>query len=97
MPKKSEIFKENLLKQLRPQASLWSLFGIVIFFFVPEIVAFFWGDKIVAFSDMMQKRTDDYVYQKLYESLKMFGENSTFNIILGFLFLFWWIYERKRV
>jgi len=95
-PKKSEIFKENILKQLRPKRSWWSLIGIAVFFFVPEIIAFFWGDRIINYSNFMQKHTDDYMMQKMYEMLKMFGENSMFNIILGFVFVVWFFYERRK-
>ena len=94
--KKKEIFKQNLINQLKPKTSWWSLIGIIIFFFLPEVIAYFWGEDIIKYSDLMQKRTDDYLYQKLYESLKMFGENSIFNIILGFLFLGWFFYERRK-
>jgi hypothetical protein len=94
--KKSEIFKENVLKQLRPKTSWWSFVGIVVFFFVPEIIAFFWGEQIIAYSDFMQKHTDDFLMQKMYEMLKMFGENSLFNIILGFIFVAWFFYERRK-
>ncbi len=94
--RKSEIFKENILKQLRPKTSWWSLVGIVIFFFVPEIIAFFWGERIVAYADFMQKHTDDYLMQKMYDTLKMFGENSLFNIILGGIFVVWFFYERRK-
>lgn len=94
--KKSEIFKENMLKQLKPKTSWWSLIGIIIFFFVPEIIAFFWGEKIIAYSDLMQKHTDDFLMQKMYEMLKMFGENSLFNIILGLVFVVWFFYEKRK-
>ena len=85
-----------MLKQLKPKTSWWSLIGIIIFFFVPEIIAFFWGEKIIAYSDLMQKHTDDFLMQKMYEMLKMFGENSLFNIILGLVFVVWFFYEKRK-
>ena len=93
---KFDIFKANLAKQLKPKTSWWSLVGIVFFFFVPEVVAFFWGDKIIAYSNLMQKHTDDYIIQKIYETLKMFGENSIFNIVVGIGLTGWFFYERRK-
>ncbi len=94
--KKFDLFKENLSKQLKPKRSWWSLVGIVFFFFVPEVVAFFWGDKIISYSDLMQKQTDDYLMQKFFETLKMFGENSIFNIIIGIGLVLWFFHERNK-
>ncbi|MFK5880969.1 MAG: hypothetical protein QM482_02040 [Sulfurospirillum sp.] len=94
--RKFDIFKANLAKQLKPKTSWWSLAGIIVFFFFPEIIAFFWGDKIIAYSNLMQKHSDDYLMQKLYEILKMFGENSLFNIIVGTGLVIWFFYERRK-
>ena len=93
---KFEKFKENLSKNLKPKPTLWSLAGIFLIFFLPEIVAYFYGEKIVIFINDIKNSTNDPFLKKVYESLKIFSENSLFNILLGFLTLIWWIYERKQ-
>lgn len=95
-PTKLEIFKANLLKQLKPKTSWGSLIGIFIFFFLPEIIAFFWGDDIVKYSNFMQRHTDDYMMQKMYGYLKIFGENSLLNIAIGLGLTGWFFYERRN-
>ena len=95
-PTKLDIFKANLLEQLKPKTSWGSLVGIFIFFFLPEIIAFFWGDKIIAYSNFMQSHTDDYMMQKMYGFLKMFGENSLLNIAIGLGLTGWFFYERRK-
>jgi len=93
---KKELFKQNLINQLKPSASWYSFWGIVLGVFLPEIIALFWGEEIIAYSNQMQKLTEDYITQKLYETLKMFGENSLFNTLLGVGLLLWWFNERKK-
>ncbi|MCF6173552.1 MAG: hypothetical protein L3J44_07225 [Campylobacteraceae bacterium] len=95
-PTKRDIFKANLLKQLKPKTSWGSFVGIFIFFFMPEIIAFFWGDRIISYSNFMQQHTDVYLMQKMYGYLKMFGENSLFNIILGLGLTGWFFYEKRK-
>ncbi len=96
MKNRWDIFKKNLSKNLKPKTSWWSLVGIIFFFFVPEVVAYFWGDSIIVYFNMMQRGTDDYMKQKLYETLKTFGENSLVNIVVGLGLVGWFFYERRR-
>ncbi|NOX15275.1 MAG: hypothetical protein GXP61_04500 [Epsilonproteobacteria bacterium] len=93
---KFDLFKANLSKQLKPKTSWWSLVGIVIFFFVPEIIAFFWGDRIIDYFNYMEKQSDGYLMQKMFEILKTFGENSTFNIVVGLGLTVWFFYEKRK-
>ena len=96
IPTKLDMFKANLSKQLKPKTSWWSLFGIIMFFFVPEIIAFFWGDRIVTYCNFMQQHTDDYMMQKLYGFSKILGENSILNIVIGLGLTGWFFYERRK-
>ncbi len=98
MKVKLQISKEKwneLKNQLRPGQSWWALIGIVLFFFVPEIIAFFWGDSIKKYFQMHENMSSSLFYKKLYHTLQSLGENSWFNIILGIVFVIWFFYEKK--
>jgi len=85
---------EHLKNQLKPGKSYLALVGIIVFFFIPEIIAFFYGEEIRAF---FQAKEDSAlgVTKLLYKELKSLGENSFFNIALGFVFVIWFFKERK--
>ena len=98
---KIRVNKEKLKElndQLKPATSIWALFGIIFFFFVPEMLAFFWGKDIKAyFEKLALNYKGDFLLHKLYlEAGDMLSENSIFNIILGIGFVYWWYYERKK-
>lgn len=83
--------------KLKPATTIWALGGIVFFFFVPEIVAFFWGDQINEYFKNLSHLYENPVMQKLcVETGEMFSENSLLNIIIGFGFVYWWYHERKK-
>jgi hypothetical protein len=87
--------KFNELKnKLRPNTSYLALAGIIVFFFVPEIIAFFWGEEIKHFFLLKQEHSSG-ILKFLYSELKSLGENSIFNIVLGFLFVIWFFKVRK--
>jgi len=85
----------ELKKQLQPGKSYWALIGIVIFFFVPEVVAYFWGDEIKEFFNLKAAHSSGAL-KYLYSKLTSLGENSYFNIALGVLFVVWFFKARKE-
>ncbi len=87
---------EELKKQLRPGHSWRALAGIIIFFFVPEIAAFFWGDEITKYFALKEQHSQDYLHKLLFKQLKSLGENSIFNLTIGFGFLIWFFKVRKE-
>ncbi len=86
---------QELKNQLKPGQSWWALVGIILFFFVPEIIAFFWGDAIKKYFQMQEQISSSLFYKKLYHELQSLGENSWFNIILGVIFVVWFFYEKR--
>ena len=86
---------EELKKQLKPGHSWWALIGIIVFFFVPEIIAFFWGDEITKYFLLKEQHSQDYFYKLLFKELKSLGENSILNLTIGFGFLIWFFKGRK--
>ena len=86
---------QELKERIKPGKSYWALFGIIVFFFLPEFIAYFWGDSIKAF--FQAKEAISVGFNKiLYKELESLGENSTFNIILGVVFTIWFFKERFK-
>jgi len=89
---------EEAKQKIKPQTSIWALIGIIFFFFVPEIIAFFWGTDLKGYFLHLASLQDNSILRKLYEeSADMISENSILNIIIGLGFVYWWYYERKKV
>ncbi len=86
---------EEVKDKLRPGKSWWALLGIIFFFFVPEIAAYFYGDVIKEYFAQLASSSDSYLKAKLYTQLESLGENSIFNIILGIAFVIWFFRARN--
>ena len=86
---------EEVKSQLKPGRSYWALAGIILFFFVPEIIALFWGESIVSFFQAKEAEATG-AYKLIYKTLQSLGENSLFNIALGVAFVVWFFKERKK-
>jgi len=88
--------RKRLLDSLRPRTSWLSLIGIVVFFFLPEIVAYFWGDRIERYFIHLAASETDEKLRKIYEMMEDFGEVSYLNVVLGLVFVGWFFYERGK-
>jgi len=83
--------------RMKPATSIWSLFGIVFFFFVPEVVAFFWGDSVKKyFENLSHLYNEPFMQKACIEAGEMLSENSILNILIGFGFVWWWYHERRK-
>jgi len=84
-------FQEQLQK-MKPKKTIWGFLGIVLFFFLPEFLNYFYHNEINAWIVEYAKTAPN---QSLGNSLiwlskKSFdGELSYLNITLGFVFLYW--------
>ena len=85
---------EELKTKLQPGRSWWALVGIVFFFFIPEIVAFFWGNEISSYFALKEQNSIDKLHKFLYHQLISLGENSIFNTLLGVVFTVWFFKAR---
>ena len=89
---------EEAKQKIKPQATIWALVGIIFFFFIPEIVAYFWGVELKNYFLQIASLQDSSIMRKLYEeSADMVSENSILNITIGLGFVYWWYHERKKV
>jgi len=88
---------EEAKDRIKPQATWWALAGIIFFFFVPEIVTYFWGAELKSYFLQIASLQESTILKKLYaETADMMSENSILNITIGFGFVYWWYHERKK-
>jgi len=86
--KKHPITQETL-KNLKPKKNLWGIFSVILFFIVPEIAAFFWGDEIIAFAQHKLQSHLPFEEEYLYKGIETLGEPSYFNLLFGVSLLVW--------
>jgi hypothetical protein len=85
-----EKFQQSL-NSIKPQKSIWGFLGIVLFFFVPEIVGVIWGDEIISWAHSSAIIEPNATIRWMYEMIEKSYKDgvSYFNLILGFGFLYW--------
>ena len=87
---KSHPATRQSLEQLKPNKTFWGIFGVAIFFIVPEIVAFIWGAEITAYAQYHLSQPLPLDEEYMYKFLEMmFGEGSWFNLLFGIGLLVW--------
>ena len=76
---------------MKPQKNLWGISGIVLFFIVPEIIAYIWGVDITEFSKNELLLPHDFLEKQYFELLVMlFEEGMSFlNLSIGLALLVW--------
>jgi len=79
------------VKSIKPKKSFWGIAGIILVFFVPELITYLWQDELIVWAHE-HSITEPLSSQRwLYAELEdMFRAGvSWFNLLLGSLFLFW--------
>lgn len=76
---------------MKPEKSVWGFFGIVLFFILPEVVAFIWGVEITAYAKEALRHTVSTIDKYYFDLLVMLFEDggSWFNLVLGAALLIW--------
>jgi len=92
---KAKAIKENpkikkAVTSMKPNKTLWGFLGIILFFILPEIIAFIWGVEITSYAQASLS-ADPGWFKYYYEALVMLFEDggSWVNLIIGCLFLIW--------
>ena len=85
---RTKIVSKNYRK---PQKNFWGIGGVVLFFFVPEIIAFFWGADITAYAKNELVREHSFIEMQYYELLVMLFEEgvSYLNLAIGTALFVW--------
>ncbi|MCX6061092.1 MAG: hypothetical protein NT103_02440 [Campylobacterales bacterium] len=76
---------------MKPEKSLWGFFGIILFFIVPEIIAFIWGVNITSYANSELLIATSMLEQQYYKLLIMLFEDggSWTNLVIGTALLIW--------
>lgn len=82
---------KKALVSLKPEKSLWGFFGVILFFIVPEIIAFIWGAEITAYAKEILLHASSSLERFYCDLLVMLFEDgeSWFNLALGTALLIW--------
>lgn len=77
--------------QMKPHKSVWGFLGVVLFFIVPEIVAFVWGADITDHAHAQLLLVPAEPLASWYASLIWLFEDggSWINLVIGFALLIW--------
>ncbi|MDX9814222.1 MAG: hypothetical protein WC144_07505 [Sulfurimonas sp.] len=79
-----EKLKEALKKQ-KPTRSIWGFLGVLLFFILPEFIAYFWGVDIVTFAQT--SGADEPINKAL---IYLFEDGVSYiNLAIGFALLVW--------
>ncbi len=88
-------FKERL-QEMRPKRNIWGILGVVLFFFVPEVVNVLYYKEITAWIMNLIHNAPQTPISNLLELMtaKVFtGEVNYLNISLGVAFLIWLFWD----
>jgi len=82
---------KEAVTRIKPKKTPWGIVGIILFFFVPELITFIWQDELIQWAHTHSITEPLSMYRWLYGELEeMFRAGvSWFNLVLGSLFLFW--------
>ncbi|QOR61404.1 hypothetical protein IMZ28_08105 [Sulfurovum indicum] len=82
---------KKAVDSIRPKRTLWGVVGIILFFFVPELITYIWQPELTAWAHTHSITEPLAMQRMLYAQLeKMFADGvSWLNIGIGVVFLFW--------
>ena len=76
---------------MKPEKSLFGILGVVVFFILPEVVAYFWGVDITHYAKESLTLSGSFLEDKYYEALIMLFEEGMgwVNLLIGLVMLVW--------
>lgn len=82
---------KQALASMKPEKNFWGISGVILFFIVPEIIAFIWGVDITNYAKNELLTPHDFLETQYYELLVMLFEEgmSYFNLAIGIAILVW--------
>ncbi len=81
---------QHSLHSMKPEKSLWGFIGIIVFFIIPEIVAFIYGAEITQYAKLGLENTTGAITYYYDGLLFLFEEGgSWFNLAFGIGLLVW--------
>ena len=100
MKEKIKVIKERLeqdpkfqkaLKSQKPKKSVWGVLGIILFFFVPELVTYIWQDELIHWAHLHSLTEPLEMQRWLFEMMESTFKDgvSWLNLLIGSLLLLW--------
>ena len=82
---------QEAIGRIKPKRTFWGIAGIVLFFFVPELITYIWQPELVSWAHLHSITEPLALQRTLYTQLeKMFADGvSWLNIGVGVLLLVW--------
>ncbi len=82
---------QKAFTSMKPQKSIWGFLGVIFFFIVPEVIAFFYGADLTSFAKAQLLAPNSFEMHYYYKALEMMFEDgvSWLNLIIGFALLIW--------
>ena len=98
----SRVSKNPVLQKsaqsLKPSLSIWGLLGVVLFFIVPEIAGFIWGEELSNWAHDGTLTQPTETGRRLYWILEKLSEDggSWINLSIGVALLLWLFRDWKK-
>jgi hypothetical protein len=82
---------QKTLVSMKPQKTILGFLGVVIFFILPEVIAFFYASQITTYANTQLLLVNSIEMQYYYKALVMTFEDgvSYLNLFVGFALLVW--------
>ena len=82
---------KEAVTRIKPKKTLWGIVGIILFFFVPELLTYIWKDELISWAHEHGITEPLSIQRWLYGKLEeMFISGvSWLNIMIGSLLLIW--------
>ncbi len=82
---------KKALQSMKPEKNFWGIGGVILFFIVPEFIAYIWGADITAYAKNELLSSSGFLKQNYYELLVMLFEDgmSYLNLAIGIALLLW--------
>jgi len=88
---------KKAVDSIRPKRTLWGVLGIILFFFVPELITYIWQSELINWAHTHSLTEPLAMQRMLYAQLeKMFADGvSWVNIGIGTALLVW-VWRMKK-
>jgi len=82
---------KEAVRSMKPTKTIWGFLGVVLFFIIPELIAFGWGEEITRFAKEALLHADTAALKAYYNALIFLFEDggSWINLGIGVAFLVW--------
>lgn len=82
---------QKVLQDMKPEKNFWGISGVILFFIVPEIIAYIWGVDITQYAQNQLQNPHGFLEKQYYELLVMLFEEgmSYLNLAIGIALLVW--------